>query len=127
MDSVIIVAPTAYDAVLKSRLERLCPVATTADGRFVVDDGQTRLYVGRDDNVHLDFMPSALARILSSIPAPVFYVVDFSDVNLCREVLEAIADDPSLLVDDDCGHILPGNELVGLLRTHPPGDWRTRP
>lgn len=53
---------------------------------------------------------------------PVF--VSFSDVRLARRVLEAIADDPALVVDDDDGRLLPGPEFVHMLREHPEGDWR---
>jgi len=123
MESVIIAAPSAYDAEWKVQLE-LGPVKTGAGGVLVVDDGKSRVYVVRNDAVCDEFEPERLARFTSTIPSPIFYSIDFSDIVLCRRVLEAIADDPKLLVDNEHGVLLPGPEFVRVLRSQHDWDWR---
>lgn len=124
MESVIIAAPFAYDAELRLRLEQVGPVTIGAAGALVVDDGSSRVYVARNDAVHDEFEPERLALVTSTIPHPIFYSIDFSDIALCRKVLEVIADDPKLLVDNDHGVLLPGSEFVRVLRSQRDWDWR---
>lgn len=124
MESVIIAAPFPYDEKLRSRLERVGPVTMGALGVLVIDDGSTRVYVDRNDAVHDEYEPEALNRIKAIIPAPLFYSIDFTDMALCRKVLEALVDDPNLLVDNDHGILLPGSEFIRMLRSRPDWDWR---
>ncbi len=124
MESVIIAAPFAYDAELKARLERIGSVTTAAEGVLVLDGGSSRVYVSRNHAVYDEFEPERRALITSTIPDPIFYSIDFSDIALCRTVLEVIADDPKLLVDNDHGVLLSGSEFVRVLRSQPDWDWR---
>jgi hypothetical protein len=124
MESVIVVAPCAYDAEFKARLAHLWNPMNTAYGGLAIEDGGTRIYVYRNDSVAGDLEPEALARITSKTREPVFYTVDFSDIALCRRVLAAIADDPRLLIDNDHGVLLSGPEFVRLLQSRPDWDWR---
>jgi hypothetical protein len=112
MESVIIVAPCAYDAELKGRLALGWKVAVTATGGSVIEDGGARVYLSRNDAIAEDLEPEVRARIAAATPEPVFYTVDFSDLNLCRRVLLAIADDPRLLIDSDHGVLLSGVDFV---------------
>lgn len=120
MESVIIVAPCEYEYELKARLERLGPVMTGAEGVLIVGDGRTHVYVSRGHHVRDELEPEELQHITSVMANPVFYTVDFHDMALCRKVLEAIADDSQLLVDDDHGLVLPGPEFVRHLRAQKP-------
>jgi hypothetical protein len=90
----------------------------------VIEDGGTRVYVSRNDSVADDLEPEARARIAAATPSPVFYTVDFNDLDLCRRVLLAIADDPRLLIDNDHGVLLSGADFVRVLRSQPDWDWR---
>ena len=125
MESVILAAPFAYELELKTRLEQIGPVSIGAGGVFVVEDGKSRVYVGRNDAANDEFEPERLELIMAKIAQPVFYSVDFSDIALCRKVLAAIADDPKLLVDNDHGVLLSGPEFVRVLRSQHDWDWRT--
>jgi len=98
---------------------------TSAAAALVIDDGKSRVYIARNDLLGDDMEPERLERIRSSIDAPVFYSVDFSDIAFCRSVLAAIADDPKLLVDNDHGVLLTGQEFVRVLRSQHEWDWRT--
>lgn len=123
MESVTIAAPFEYELELNARLQEIGPAKAVAGG-LVIEDGNSRVYVCRNDAVRDELEPEQLDRILSTIPRPVFYTVDFSDLALCRRVLEAIADDPGLLVDNDHGVLLDGATFIGLLRARPAWDWR---
>jgi hypothetical protein len=124
MNTVIIAAPFEYDAQLRQRLEVVGPVIIGANGVLVLDDGMSRVYVRRNDAIRDDFDPESLERITSLLLHPLFYTVDFSDIALCKRVLEAIANDPQLVVDNDDGVVLPGPEFVRLLRNRRDWDWR---
>ena len=54
-------------------------------------------------------------------------LLDYSDVELAKSILEKIADDPSLTVDNDFGTVLPGNEFVARCKTERGWDWRGHP
>jgi hypothetical protein len=127
MESVTIATSGDYDAIIESRLERLGRVSTTPGRGFLVEDGPARVYVSRNDFAKDELEPEELTRVMSAVENPCFYSIDFSDIRLCRRVLEAIADDPRLLVDNDHGVVLSGTEFVHLLRSRPAWDWRTDP
>lgn len=124
MESLIIVAPCAYDAELKARLSRIWRVTETTSGGSSIEDGGVRVYVSRNDSVAEDLEPEVRARIAAATASPAFYTVDFSDLQLCRRVLLAIADDPQLLIDNDHGVLLSGADFVRVLRSQPDWDWR---
>jgi hypothetical protein len=124
MESVIIVAPCAYDIELKARLSGTWRVKDSASGGAVIEDAGAKVYVSRNDSVAEDLEPEAFAGIAAVIPSPVFYTVEFSDLDLCRRVLLVIADDPRLLIDNDHGVVLSGSDFVRVLRSQPEWDWR---
>jgi hypothetical protein len=124
MESVIIIAPFAYDDELRNRLSASFRVSEGGFGGWVVEVDDARVYVSRNDLVAAELEQEELDQITQRIPSPVFYSVDFSDIDLCRRVLMSLADDPDLLVDNDHGLLLVGSELVRLLRSRPEWDWR---
>jgi hypothetical protein len=127
MESVMIVAPRQYDAEIKSRLEAIGPVEVGAEGALVIDNGKSRVFVTRNKAAPDELEPERLERITSIVESPFFYSVDFSDIGLCRTVLEVIADDPDLVVDNDHGVMLTGPEFLRVLRTRQNWDWRIDP
>lgn len=52
--------------------------------------------------------------------------VEYSWTDLIKRVIEVIADNPRLLIDNDFGTGLPGDQFVARLRTDPTWDWRSR-
>lgn len=125
MESVVVIAPRVYDDELKARLADH-PSLARAGGRNVVvlDNGETRIYVAHNEYAVQEMEPEALLHIRDLVGEPVFYVVDFSDIDFCKSVLALLVDDPLLLVDNDHGVFLPGPEFVRLLRDRPDWDWR---
>lgn len=120
---MIIIAPRGWEATLRARLETLGLLATGAEGVFVVERGGARIYVSHNDWVEDEYEPAELERIRGATHDPVFYALDFSDLALCKEVLETLAD-ASVRVDNDAGLCLPGSEFLQHLRDHPTWDWR---
>jgi hypothetical protein len=124
MESVMIVVPAGYEAEVKTRLGDVGPVQVGAGGVLVIDDGRSRVYVARNEHALEELEPSELAQFRDAVPDPIVLSVEFSDIALCRRVLEAIADDPAVMVDNDHGVVLPGPEFVRVLRSQQDWDWR---
>jgi len=123
MESVTLIAPRAYDVELRERLAQAWNVREGIAG-VVIEDGGTRVCVSPNDFAAEEMEPGALQRIVTTIRNPVFYTVDFTDIDLCKRVLVAVADDPLLLIDNDHGLLLPGVEFVHILKSQPGWDWR---
>ena len=51
-------------------------------------------------------------------------LLDYSDIELAKQLLEVIADDPDIVVDNDFGTVLPGNQFVARIRSERGWDWR---
>ncbi|HET6250683.1 MAG TPA: hypothetical protein VFE47_23545 [Tepidisphaeraceae bacterium] len=51
--------------------------------------------------------------------------LDYSDINLAKQVLERVADNPSFSVDNDFGTVLSGDAFIARCRNQPGWDWRT--
>jgi hypothetical protein len=127
MDSVIIAVPGGYEARLEATLAAIETFSKNGESSWVVDGGMSRVFVSRNEFVATELEPERWEQIASVIPQPVFYTVDFSDIDLCRRVLMLLADDPNLLVDNDHGVVLAGPEFVRLLRGRGDWDWRRDP
>jgi hypothetical protein len=54
-------------------------------------------------------------------------LVDYSDVEFVKQVIEMIADDADIVVDNDFGTILPGDKFVARIRTDKSWNWRVSP
>ena len=125
MESVVVIAPRVYDDEFKARLANHPSLARAAPENVVVlDDGRTSIYVAHNEFAVEEMDPEVLQYVRSLFGEPVFYVVDFRDIDFCKSVLELLVDDPLLLVDNDHGVRLPGPDFVRLLRDRPDWDWR---
>jgi hypothetical protein len=51
-------------------------------------------------------------------------LLDYTDVELVKQVIETIADDPQLVVDDDFGTVLPGDKFVARIKGDRSWNWR---
>jgi hypothetical protein len=85
MESVVVIAPRVYDDEFKSRLADHASLAEAAPENVVVlDNGETRIYVAHNEYAVQEMEPEALLRIKAMVDEPVFYVVDFSDIDFAR-------------------------------------------
>jgi len=124
MESVILIAHRRAIPNFKARVSSALRVVDGVGGALVIDNGAARIYVALDEHVRSELGAERLERILSIVEDPVFFTVDFSDIDLCKTVLMSIADDPRLLVDNDHGVLLSGSEFVRVLRSQRDWDWR---
>ncbi len=51
-------------------------------------------------------------------------LVEYSDLALVKQVLERIANSPALMVDNDYGDYLPGDQFVARCKQDADWDWR---
>ena len=125
MDSIIIVAQRSVSLEqVRNTVPSSCLVEDAGCGRFVVVAGDSRVYVGTDLQIEDELEPDERSQIVRVIPEPTFFVLEFSDIQLCKEVLSGIADRPDVLVDNGHGVICSGSEFVSRLRKQPDWDWR---
>ncbi len=130
MESVIVVAPCVYDSELRSRISRPLEVQRASSYRrrhrrlVIYDEHNSHVFLSRWERAKEELPVDELSQIEATIPRPVFYLVEYSDIDLCRKVLLAIADDPRLLIDNDFGVRLSGPDFLSLLRARPDWDWR---
>ena len=124
MESVIIVAPTGYETKLRSRIPAHYRATDGAGNTIVIEEGTKRIYVWESERIADDYDPVELFTMTGRMENLRFYSVDFHDIEFCRDLLVAIADDPNLFVDNNHGVALPGAEFTRLLRSRPDWDWR---
>jgi hypothetical protein len=123
VESLVIIAPQDYGTQLKAYLGAKWEFSESDCGVCAVQDGNSRVYLARNDSVWDELEPEDHELILAVIPEPVFYTLDFNDLSFCRRVLPCLIDDPKLLVDNDHGVRLPGPEFARILREKPSWNW----
>lgn len=88
-------------------------VEASCDNRLVVHGVNSRAYLYPD--------------VESEKAGPYRLLLDYSDAELAKSILEKIANDPTLTVDNDFGTVLSGDEFVTLCKTKGGWDWRQSP
>jgi hypothetical protein len=128
MNSVIIVTHRDFDfGALRRAIPDNYEVDDAANGCIVIEREGQRLYLGPDPHIPDELEPEEALRIFSMIPDAKFYTLDYSDISLCKDLLNAMVDRPDVLVDNNHGVLLPGPEFLQLLRSRPDWDWRLDP
>jgi hypothetical protein len=110
MDTVYIesakqIAPRDLRPILSQRWL----VEDSAGGGLVVHGADSRVYI--------------LTEVDPDKPNRHQLLLNYSDVGLVKAVLEVIADDPELVVDNDFGVVMPGDKFVARLRAEPTWNW----
>jgi hypothetical protein len=113
MDSISITAKKKLVPIeFESTLGRRWQVGETVHGGLVVNGPSDRVYLflesAADEHGHFKMF------------------LDYTSVELVKEVLKEIADDPEITVDNDFGTVLPGNKFVERIRSEPNWNWRGR-
>jgi hypothetical protein len=130
METVVLMTPTSLSldelAARLRAIDKWTVEMTTAD-RLVVDGGTSRAYLHRDERfketIHEQGATSERLAVLFDLVGDAgFFLLDCSDKILAGEVLEVIADATNIVVDDDFGLTLAGNEFVALVKA---GRWRS--
>jgi len=108
MDTVSIRSAAAFSLKsIEECLGRRWPVEQAANRNVVVHGSGSRVYIHPCGECPGN-------RLL----------LDYSDVSLVKAVLETIADNSSITVDNDFGLVLPGDEFVRKCRSDKDWDWR---
>jgi len=81
--------------------------ASVSADTLVVEDSRGRVYIHYCDDA----------------PGSGIFL-DYSDIELVKDVLLVIGDDPDVLIDNDFGTVLPGDQFVERIRSQPEWNWR---
>lgn len=95
---------------IEAALSRIGPVERSPEETLVVHGRSGRAYLYRDPTLK---GPDEFGLLL-----------DYSDVELAKQVLHEIADDPGVTIDNDFGTVLPGDEFLARCRSTKDWDWR---
>jgi hypothetical protein len=113
MDTVSITAGRRISIEdLKSLIERYWPTERGHNPeRLVVDGPTSRIYI-------------RYARSEDGVVDPNRIYLAYHSVPFVKELIMIIANDPEVVVENDFGTVLPGNEFVARLRSDPSWEWR---
>ncbi len=50
--------------------------------------------------------------------------LDYHSVDLIKKIIQVVGDDPELVIENDFGTVLPGDQFVARLRADSAWDWR---
>lgn len=111
METLSIISKKPFSITgIESTLSKSWRVETSSDNTLVVHGSPSRAYVYPD--AHLENTEGF--RLL----------LDYSDVELAKSILERIANDSALTVDNDFGTVLSGSEFVARCKSETGWDWR---
>jgi hypothetical protein len=96
-----------------------------AEDRISIQDVSTRNFVQieRDDGIASYYEDEEGDVFRSSIADPVYYIVNFQDIDLLKRVLKMTLDRPDVFLDNDFGLIQTGQQFILTLDRHPKWDW----
>jgi hypothetical protein len=97
-------------SLIESILSQQWRVELSPGDTLVVHGDKSRAYLHADD-------PSKENDIFR-------LVMDYSEVELAKSLIEKIADDPNFTVDNDFGTVLAGTEFVARCKAERGWDWR---
>lgn len=111
MDSVSLVSQTPFCLKeIQDMLSKRWHVEIAHYGRLVVEGQSTRAY---------------LYHVSPDVTVDGFQLlIDYSDIELIKSILETIADNPNVIVDNGFDLVIPGNEFAALIRARKDWDWR---
>jgi hypothetical protein len=83
-----------------------------------VSNGDTLIVHGSESRAYLH------VDVTSNSPGQHRLLLDYSDVELAKSLVERIADVSDLIVDNDFGTVLPGNQFVARIKAERGWNWR---
>jgi hypothetical protein len=125
MESVLIITPRNVSInQLREAASLSCTPEDIADDGFVVQTVDSRIHVRPDDMIVSELEVEQLSQIQNIIAEPAFFVVDFSDIKLCKKIIVSVANRADFLVDNDHGVLCSGSDFVKTILEFPLWDWR---
>ena len=111
METIAIKAKKPFDLQrLKEILSHDWGVEDSPDNTLVVHGATSRAYLVLDPKLNG--------------PEEFRLQIDYSDVEFVKGLLEKIANDSTVTIDNDFGTLLPGSEFVARCKTERGWDWR---
>jgi len=97
--------------LVRARLALVCHLANGGPDRVVVDEAGGRVYI---------YHPASASgeRCVSQL------FLDYSSDDLAKKVVQILADDPDLVVENDFGTTLSGDQFVARIRSQNGWNWR---
>jgi hypothetical protein len=93
---------------------------------LVVVDGDSRAYVERDLDTYAYYEPDDRSKVIDTLgPATDVIAVQYSDIDVAKAIVVAVAKRLDVVVDNDHGFIAVGAEFARRLEREPGWDWRT--
>lgn len=112
MDTIEIRSAKCFDIdKLRQLLGGLWTVDSHKIGGLTIHGDGSRVYLYKDRNA---------SGVIDSV-----ILLDYSDVEMVKKVIAAIADDPDVVVNADFGVELPGDRFVDRIRSEPNWNWRS--
>lgn len=98
---------------------------TFAGDRISIQDISSKNFVQieRDDDIALYYEDEEGDVFKSNIADPVYYIVNFQDINLLKRILKMTLDRPDVFLDNDFGLIQTGRQFLVTLDRRPKWDW----
>jgi hypothetical protein len=105
------------------------PVESAVRERLVVQKDDSRVYLYEDkafkNSITQDgFCSRALKGFFDDADDANFFLLEYSDLEFAKKVLLAIADDEQIVIDNDFGTVMRGNEFIQKLKDESDWDWR---
>jgi hypothetical protein len=124
LESVVIVVPSCCNEEFRQRLSCESGFTQTSPLSWCHESKERRVYISLDSLVESEFSSEQLDFINNKVSSPVFYCVDFSDIEICKIVIQKIANDEKIFIDNDHGLVLSGSEYIRRMKLQPSWDWR---
>jgi len=100
------------------------------DRYWVLEDASSNCYLLLDDTeevlVGYEGEDELKHFIRARVTDPVIFSLAYRDIEFCKRLLILLADDPRMIVDNDFGLTVPGDEMARRIRESPGWDWRDR-
>jgi hypothetical protein len=132
MESVMLIADNPdLLPVFRRTLESVFPADTIFDicGRpgFVIElSSRSRIWVEvENDNLEsIGWEDFEIELIIRKFPSTLnVYSIAYHSIEVVKQVIVSIADNDQVLVDNDCGDLLVGSELVARIINNPHWNW----
>lgn len=111
MDTISIKFPKSFSlSAIKETLLQQWAVEASTDDTLVIHGNNTRSYL----------YPSTESQGAEELEL----FLDYSDTEFAKSILERIADDSAVIIDNDFGTVLPGDQFVARCKSESGWNWR---
>ncbi len=132
MDTITIMTPPSYSlSDFQCHLSKYWQVESAYGDRIFIQEDDSRLYLYEDKNFkNLIKQEWACSQELRSFFDEAgdanFFLLDYSDLGFVKKVLPVIADNHRIVIDNEFGTVMRGNDFVEKLRTNSNWNWREK-